>query len=125
MTDSPLRFKQFTESPDEALNMQQRMARKRAFKKNKAKIAIGRKRAEKKIANLDVLKKRARKAARNTLLKKMTKDVPKADLSMARRQEIEKKLDKKKNVIDRLARKLVPQVRKKEIARKRGGKSAD
>ena len=125
MTDSPLRFKQFTESPDEALNMQQRMARKRAFKKNKAKIAIGRKRAEKKIANLDVLKKRARKAARDTLLKKMTKDVPKADLSMARRQEIEKKLDKKKNVIDRLARKLVPQVRKKEIARKRGGKSAD
>lgn len=125
MTDSPLRFKQFTESPDEALNMQQRMARKRAFKKNKAKIAIGRKRAEKKIANLDVLKKRARKAARNTLLKKMTKDVPKADLSMARRQELEKKLDKKKNVIDRLARKLVPQVRKKELERKRGGKSAD
>lgn len=125
MTDSPLRFKQFTESPDEALNMQQRMARKRAFKKNKAKIAIGRKRAEKKIANLDTLKKRARKAARNTVLKKLTKDVPKADLSMARRQEIEKKLDKKKNVIDRLARKLVPQVRKKEIARKRGGTSGD
>lgn len=125
MTDGPLRFKQFTESPDEALNMQQRMARKRAFKKNKAKIAIGRKRAEKKIANLDTLKKRARKAARDTLLKKLTKDVPKADLSMARRQEIEKKLDKKKNVIDRLARKLVPQVRKKEIARKRGGTSAD
>ena len=71
------------------------------------------------------MKKRARKAARDTLLKKLTKDVPKADLSMARRQEIEKKLDKKKNVIDRLARKLVPQVRKKEIARKRGGKSAD
>jgi hypothetical protein len=124
MADSPLRFKQFSESPDEALSMQQRMARSRAFKKNKAKIAIGRKKAARKIASLDVLKKRARKAAREVLLKKITKDIPKAELSMSRRQSIEKQLDKKKAVIDKLARKMIPQVRKAELARKKKGASS-
>lgn len=121
----PLRFKEFT-SADEALDMTQRLARKRAFKKNKAKIALGRKRAEKRMANMDTLKKRAQKAARNTLLKKLTKDVPKDELSLSRRQDIEKRLDKKKPVIDKLAKKLLPQVRKKELERKRNrGKSGN
>ena len=125
MADKPLRFKQFTEAPDEALTMQQRMAKSRAFKKNKAKIAIGRKKAARKIASLDVLKKRARKAARDVILKKITKNIPKSELSMSRRQSIEKQLDKKKAVIDKLARKMIPQVRKKELERKKGKKSAD
>lgn len=95
------------------------------FKKNKAKIAMGRRRAERKIASMDTLKKRARKAARNVLLKKLTKDTPKGELSMSRRQDIEKRLEKKKGVIDKLSRKLLPQVRKKEMERKKGGNSAD
>ena len=95
------------------------------IKKNKAKIAIGRKKAARKIASLDVLKKRARKAARDVILKKITKNIPKSELSMSRRQSIEKQLDKKKAVIDKLARKMIPQVRKKELERKKGKKSAD
>lgn len=113
------------EVENEALDMTQRLARGRMFKKNKAKIALGRKRAQRKIASMDTLKKRARKAARNVLLKKLTKDTPKDELSLSRRQDIEKRLDKKKNVIDKLSRKLLPQVRKKEMERKKGGKSAD
>ena len=113
------------EVENEALDMTQRLARGRMFKKNKAKIALGRKRAQRKIASMDTLKKRARKAARNVLLKKLTKDTPKGELSLSRRQDIEKRLEKKKNVIDKLSRKLLPQVRKKEMERKKGGKSAD
>ena len=113
------------EVENEALDMTQRIARGRMFKKNKAKIAMGRKRAQRKIASMDTLKKRARKAARNVLLKKLTKDTPKGELSLSRRQDIEKRLEKKKNVIDKLSRKLLPQVRKKEMERKKGGKSAD
>lgn len=113
------------EVENEALDMTQRLARGRMFKKNKAKIAMGRKRAQRKIASMDTLKKRARKAARNILLKKLTKDTPKDELSLSRRQDIEKRLEKKKNVIDKLSRKLLPQVRKKEMERKKGGKSAD
>jgi hypothetical protein len=107
------------ESMIEALNMQQRMAAKRAFKKNKHKIERGRKKAEKRTASADVLAKRARKQARNNMLKKMTKDVGKDELSFAKRQEIEKRLDKKKSVIDRMAKKLIPHVRKAERERKR------
>ena len=92
----PIGLKQFIESAPatEALTMQQRLARARSLKKNKAKIAIGRKKAARKIADMETLKKRARKQARNLLLKKITKDIPKGELSFARRQSIEKQLDK-------------------------------
>jgi len=112
-------------SKDEALNVQQRLARARSLKKNKAKIAMGRKRAARKVADMDTLKKRATKQARNTFLKKITKDVPKNELSLARRQSIEKRLDKMKPKIDKLAKKLLPKVRKGELERKRGKKSSD
>ena len=109
------------EVQDEALSMTQRLARGRQMKKLKSKIAIGRKRAMRKTANMDTLKKRARKAARNVVLKKLIKNTPKADLSMARRQDLEKRLEKKKAVIDKLSKKLLPHVRKKEMLRKKGG----
>jgi len=110
---------------DEALDFAARRKKARDIKKYKAKIALGRKRAARKIANLEVLKKRARRQAREMLFKKLTKDIPKAELSFARRQEIEKRLDKMKPRIDKIARKMLPQVRKQEIARKRGSQSAD
>lgn len=104
---------------NEALNMQQRMAKSRQMKKLAPKIKMGRKRAMNRTANLDVLKKRAKKSARNFFLKKITKDIPKDELSMARRQSIEKRLDKMKPKIDKMAVKLLPKVRKTEMDRKR------
>jgi hypothetical protein len=95
------------------------------MKKLAPKIALGRKRAAKKIANIETLKKRAKKQARNVVLKKLTKDIPKDELSFARRQELEKKLDQKKGVVDRIAKKLLPQVRKQELERKKGKSSDD
>ena len=55
----------------------------------------------------------------------MTKGVDKGELSMARRQGLEKRLDKLKPKIDKLARKLLPKVRKAEIAKKRGSQQSD
>ena len=123
----PMGLKQFIESAPatEALTMQQRLARARSLKKNKAKIAIGRKKAARKIADMETLKKRARKQARNLLLKKITKDIPKGELSFARRQSIEKQLDKKKAVIDKIAKKLLPKVRQAEIQKKKKARSGD
>lgn len=124
----PMGLKEFikvSETPDEALNMQQRMKLARSLKKNKAKIAIGRKRAARKVASMDVLKKRAAKQARMTIMKKITKGVEKGDLSMGRRASIEKRLDKMKPKIQKLAKKLLPKVRKGELERKRGGKKSD
>ena len=53
------------------------------MKKLANKIKIGKKKAAKKIASMDKLKKRANKQARELLLKKLTKGKGKGDLSMA------------------------------------------
>ena len=78
----------------EALDMKQRLARGRAARKNKAKLAMGRKRAGRRIASMKVLKKRAQRNARKQIAKRLTKGVAKTDLSPARKREIEKRLDK-------------------------------
>ena len=110
---------------DEALTMQQRRARARLLKRYKSRIKIGRERAKRRFASPEKLKQRARKAARMMVFKKISKNIPKAELTFARRQEIEKRLDTPamKKRIDRLAIKLLPKTRKAEMEKKRGSKS--
>ena len=113
------------EDTNEVLDVAQRRALGRRMKRMKAKIAMGRKRAARKVASMDKLKKRARKQARNMLVKKIIKDTPKADLSMARKKEIEKRLEKPafQNRIARIAKKSLPKIRRAEIQKKRGSKN--
>jgi len=84
------------------------------------KIKIGRERAKRRMPDMKRFKKRAEKAARMTILKKMTKGVDKNDLSFAKRAEIEKRLSKPavKAQIDRLKKRLIKDVRKKEMERR-------
>ena len=105
----------------EALDMKQRLARGRSARKNKAKLAMGRKKAGRRIASMAVLKKRARRAARKTLTKRLTKGIAKTDLTVSRKKEIEKRLDKPafKIKANRLVKRTIKDIRKKEIARKR------
>ena len=114
--------KRKTDDVEEALTPAQRRQRGRIFKKFKARIKIGQERAKRKIASPEKLKARARKAARNAVLLKLTKDIPKSELNFARRQELEKRLDKPamKRKIDMLAKRMLPKVRKAELERKRG-----
>lgn len=102
----------------EALTNMQRQKAKQTFRKNKAKIALGKKKAAKKIASPEQLKQRAEKAARNMLIKKITKDKDKSDLSFAQRTSIEKQLEKKKGAIKKIAKKLLPQLRKDDREKK-------
>ena len=110
---------------DEALTPQQRRARGRMLKRYASRIKMGRERAKRRFASPEKLKQRARKAARMTIFKKISKDIPKGDLTFARRQEIEKRLDTPamKKKIDRLATKLLPKARRAELDKKRGSKS--
>jgi len=110
------------ETTDEALNISQRLARSRQLKRFKSKIQLGRKRARRKMATSDKLQKRSVKQARTAILKKITKGIPKDELTFARRQEIEKRLDKPqmKNKIKMLAKRMFKDVRKKEVERKKG-----
>ena len=111
-----------TEEPNEALNIQQRMARGRLMKRIKSKIKVGRDRAKRKMADKSKLERRAQKQARMKIFLKLSKGVKKNEMPFTRRQEMEKRLDKPqvKKRIDMLAKRIFKDVRKKEVERKKG-----
>ena len=109
---------------DEALTAQQRQKMKATFRKNKAKIALGKKKAAKRLASPEKLKAKATKQARNILTKKILKTKDKSELSYAARVDLEKKLDKKKAAIAKIARKILPQVKaadRDKLKKNKGG----
>jgi hypothetical protein len=74
-------------------------------------------------ANPEKLKKRAMKKARDIIAKRILKDKSKSDLSIAGKEHLEKKLAKKKAVIAKIAKKILPKIRSAEnerLAKKRG-----
>ena len=113
-----LNFKKFIpvyeEALDEVLTIQQRMKKKQVMRRSKAKIAMGRKRAARKMASQDVLRGRAKKQAKNLIIKKILKNRSKADLSYGSRAALEKMVAKRKVAIERIAKKLLPKVRQKD-----------
>ena len=60
--------------------------------------------------------------ARNQLAQKLTRGIPKRELTFARKKEIEKRLEKPalQQRIKRMAKRLFKDVRKKEVQRKKG-----
>lgn len=119
-----LSFKNFV---SEALDAQQRRKLAQRMKKNKAKIKMARKRAERKFADMETLKKRARRQARNAMAAKLVKDMPKDELSVARKKGLEKRLSSPQMQarIDRQSKKLIKTVRKQEVERKRNRNKSD
>lgn len=109
---------------DEALTFSQRIARKKQFRKFRSKIQRGREKAKRRIASKDKLMKRTRRQVRQMIIKKLTKDIPKSELTYQRRMDIEKRLDKPamKARINVLAKKHFPKVYKAELAKKRKSK---
>lgn len=113
-----------TETPeveqlDEVLDAAQRMKKKATMRKIKAKLKLGRKRAMKKRADPEKLKKRAARRARSAMFKKLAQGKSKSDMSMSDRKAIEKRLESKKGVIQRMAKKLLPTVRKDDQTKQR------
>lgn len=109
----------------EALDIQQRRKKSIQMRRLKGRLAIARKKAMQRTANMDRLKQRARKAARKAVFMKFSKGKSKDELPYPRRQEIEKRVDKMKKRVERIARKLLPKVRQMEKDRKRKAKGSD
>lgn len=97
---------------EEVLDIQTRMKMKASMRKNKAKIRMGQRRAKRKMADLGRLKKRAQRQARTAILNKILKGKDKSELSYGARAAAEKRVNAKAALIQRLARKLLPTVRK-------------
>ena len=107
--------------PSEALTRQARLQRARIMRRNKAKILRGIRLARNRMASPEKLKNRARKAARKVIFNKISRDIPKDELTFERRAEIEKRLNTPamKKRIDMLSVKLLKDVRRKELERRR------
>ena len=101
------------------LNLAQRRRRGLIMRRFKTKIAAARNRAKRKMAGTDALEIRARKAAINSIRKKVagTKGADYANLSPSEKMMIDKRVAQRHAIIGRIAQKLMPKVRKAERER--------
>ena len=104
---------------DEAMSLQQRRQRALTMRKYKGKIATARKRLAKRKASTGKLQQRARKAAIKIIRKKVAgkKGESYGNLSPAEKMVIDKKVEKKRGAVEKIAKRLLPQVRKQELTR--------
>ncbi len=104
---------------ERVLNIAQRRAIGRRMKRHAKKNARIRLRKSKRLADKDTIEKRSRKEA----IKVIRKIVGGANgenynsLGTSQKIQIDKKVEKKKALVDRIAKRLVKKVRKKEIER--------
>jgi nicotinic acid mononucleotide adenylyltransferase len=101
------------------LSIQQRQQRARQMKRLAPKLARSRKLKAKRLADVDTLKKRAAKLAKNIVRKKVTgeRGADYKNLGTAEKITIDKLVIKKSALINKLAKKLLPKVRKSEQER--------
>jgi hypothetical protein len=92
----------------ERLKARVRFARTAAKRQRKAKIAL------RKHSNSATLNKRARRLAVNTMKTKLSKGKPLSSLSVPEKERIERIIQKRKSMVNRLAMKLTPRVKKIE-----------
>lgn len=111
---------------DEVLNLQQRLKRKQMLRRIKGKIKMGRRRAKYRIADSGKLKKRSQKRARELIRARVAGSLGKKykDLPLAGRMAVDKKVEKKKDIIARLAKRMMPKVKKAEMERVKKARSS-
>jgi len=107
------------EELQEVMNRMQRRKAGISARKNKHKMKRGRDKAMRKTATMEVLKKRARKAAIQKLKAKFSKNRRYAELSAGEKEVIDKRISKiSKKRIEMMAKKLIPGIKIKERQRK-------
>lgn len=107
---------------DEELSIQGRRKLARSAKRRKTRLKLAKKRAMKRLANTKVIQKRSRRAARSTFADKLAgAGQKKGEVSIAKKKAIEKRLSQGgwQKRIAILQRRMMPQKRRAEIARKR------
>lgn len=101
------------------LDLMQRRKRALSMRKYKSKLKAARKRMAKRKASPEKLRNRARKKAIALMKKKVSGGKAYADMSAAEKQVVDKKIEKRKAAIERIAKRLIPQVRQAETERMR------
>ena len=117
-------FTDMEEDLDEALSPSQRrkMAIRMRIQAKKPAFIMKRKRKMKRAANKETLQKRARKAAIKKIVKKFypkLRGKKTSDLSYAERGKISDIVKKKSAIITRFAKRMIKDVRKKDVERRK------
>ena len=119
-----LKFIQFVENYEELSEREwtpaQRRRAKVSMKKNKAKLALGKKRLKFKIADKKRIDRRAQRQGRKDMGKKLSKGRAKSELSAAQKGALERRLNKISVRIANLGKRIRKDKRKQELKRKRG-----
>jgi hypothetical protein len=102
---------------NEVVSMDTRRKMARAARKTAKRRANSRKRKQMRMKTGVQLKAKASKAARTKFIKKLFGDTSYSSMSLGQKQTVSKALDKKKNAISKLAKKLLPRIRKSESER--------
>jgi hypothetical protein len=109
----------FEENPEEIyeISLKGRRNIARASKRSAKKRSRTRERKKKLIKGTAGIKKMAQKEARNKIRKKIIKDRDWSSFSIGQRERVEKQLNKKSKLIAKITKKILPQIRKKEMER--------
>lgn len=104
---------------DEVLTLQQRRKKALVMRRYKNKIKISRERQRRRMADTGRLRKRAARAAIRLIRKRVagTKGQKYMSLSPAEKMQIDKRVRQRKNIIQRLAKRLLPAVKRAEMER--------
>lgn len=95
----------------EAISAQSRIKKSMNMKRSSTKINKAREIKLRRTSSLDVLKRRAKLAARRLLMKRLLRGRKKTDLSASEKDRIESQLQKMGNLQNVLMNKLVPKIR--------------
>ena len=115
-----MKIAEMMELDEGVMNLQQRRQRALTMRKYANKIAAAKKRMAKKKAPIGKLKQRARKAAIKILRTKVagkTKGANYANLNPQEKMKIDQLVAKKSAVVDKIAKRMLPQIKKNELTR--------
>ena len=113
------------EELDEALSAQARQKKRQSFQRSKGKRNLSRGMKLRRASDPSTLQKRARLAARRSIMNKLLKGRNKSQLSNSEKDRIEKQLSSMKNVMSTIQQKFIPKIRsieQKRLANYRGKK---
>lgn len=103
---------------NEVLDTAARVKKKQQFIRRGARIAMARKVQQRRFASPERLKLRSRQRARSLLIKRLYQGRSRSQIPLAQRKQVDIKLGRMKNAVNRISQKLIRRVRQEDIARK-------
>jgi len=106
----------------ETIDLKQRRKRSITMRRYKTKIAQGRRKALRRPASRDKLKNRAQRSARSAIKSRFSSGKKYSDMSVSQKIAIDKRVKNKSSIISRMAKRLLPKMRKRDKVRRSGGR---